>query len=199
APYYASPIFSFERGAGIRRFNLPRPAVFLGGCVVVRLVGKAQRQTLGPQEGDFADSFYTCVAHVALRGADVSGEDGFVFRPAAASAAAALVAGPAGAASAPAAGQFEVRAGCCADITGPATADWRAADLLGELLSLPPSQGHFAASEADAAAGFADAGAGEDVAGVAGADVAGHAVAGAAATGQSFTHSIVTWLNGSMA
>ena len=75
--YYRSPRFAVAQTMTLQRFVLPRPALFVGGVIVVRLVGKAQRQTidappaalLGVDDDARADHYYCCLAHVACEGA----------------------------------------------------------------------------------------------------------------------------------
>ncbi|CAM9378591.1 unnamed protein product [Choristocarpus tenellus] len=66
-PYYESEEYPVNEEIEAELFILPKPVLCLGGGAVVRLIGKVQRQTLGPG----ANHYYTCVSHVAVLGSTI--------------------------------------------------------------------------------------------------------------------------------
>ncbi|KAG5188329.1 hypothetical protein JKP88DRAFT_304928 [Tribonema minus] len=74
-PYYTSVAFAIKPAMQLQTFELPKPAIFLGGGEArLELAGKQQRQTLGPDAGVMHDHFYTCLSFVAIYGASLSSD-----------------------------------------------------------------------------------------------------------------------------
>jgi len=63
-PYFCSEIFEVEHKFDRQQFHLQRPALFLGGEIVILMDGKHQRQTLGTG----LDQYYVCIAELGVIG-----------------------------------------------------------------------------------------------------------------------------------
>jgi hypothetical protein len=60
--YYESPPYEVASTSSDQLFALPRPQLFCGGFIKIRLLGKRQAQPVGPSD------FYTCLSHVSVLG-----------------------------------------------------------------------------------------------------------------------------------
>ncbi|KAK9078064.1 hypothetical protein SSX86_002121 [Deinandra increscens subsp. villosa] len=62
---YTSPSFSMTQESQLQKFNLPQPALCIGGYLQIELLGRVQKQELD-------EKYYICVSHVQVVGRPLS-------------------------------------------------------------------------------------------------------------------------------